>query len=110
MIRLTVLYPNTEGGWFNMDYFLKKHVPLVKERIASVGASVELEEGLAGAEPDTSSAFCVIASTNYKSMEDLQKVVAMHGKELLADIANFTNIQAIRQISRIIEPVAGKKD
>ena len=110
MIRLTVLYPNSEGGWFDMDYYLKKHVPLVKERIASVGASVELEEGMAGAEPDTPSAFCVIGSINYKSMEDLQKVLAMHGEELLADIPNYTNIKAIMQISRLIEPVAGKKD
>ena len=42
-------------------------------------------------------------------MEDLQKVMAMHGEELMADIPNYTNIQAIMQISRIIEPVAGNK-
>ena len=64
---------------------------------------------MAGAEPDTPSAFCIIGSINFKSMEDLEKVMAMHGEELMADIPNYTNIQAIMQISRVIEPVAGNK-
>jgi uncharacterized protein (TIGR02118 family) len=109
MIRLTVLYPNTEGAWFNMDYYLQKHVPLVKERIASFGpVRVDVEEGMTGAAPDTPSPFCLIFSMTFKSLEDLQTVMTMYGEELVADIVNFTNIQVIMQISRVIEPVTGR--
>ena len=109
MIRLTALYPNTKGGWFDMDYYLKKHVPFVKERIASFGARLELEEGMAGALPESPSAYVVIGSVTYKSMEDLQNVLTMYGEEIMADIPNYTNLQPIMQISRVIEPIAGEK-
>lgn len=106
MIRLTVLYPNTEGAWFNMDYYLQKHVALVKERIASFEpVRVDVEEGMTEAVPNTPSPFCLIFSMTFESLEDLQTVMTMYGKELVADIANFTNIQVIMQTSRVIEPL-----
>lgn len=37
-------------------------------------------------------------------MEDLQRAMATHGEELVADIANYTNVQAEMLISRVIEP------
>ena len=35
MIRITVLYPNTHGSRFDMDYYLKKHCPMVLERVGA---------------------------------------------------------------------------
>ena len=30
MIRVTVLYPNTEGSKFDLKYYIEKHMALVK--------------------------------------------------------------------------------
>ena len=40
--------------------------------------------------------------------EPAKEVMTMYGEELVADIANFTNIQVIMQISRVIEPATGR--
>ncbi len=104
MTRLTVLYPNIEDGWFDMEYYMKKHVPLVKERMASFApVRVMVEEGMSGAAPEIPSPFRLIFSITINSLEDLQNAMSMHGKELIADIAKFTNIQVVMQVSKVIE-------
>ncbi len=35
MIRLSVLYPVTEGATFDHDYYREKHVPLAVQRVGA---------------------------------------------------------------------------
>src|SRR5437773_10674077 len=32
MIRVSVMYPRTEGDSFDMDYYVNKHMPMVRDR------------------------------------------------------------------------------
>lgn len=106
MIRITVLYPNTEGSYFDMNYYLTTHIPLVKNRLTPLGLlRVDLEEGLSGAAPGTLPPYRLIGSLSFDSIESLQKAMATHGEELIADIANYTNIQAQMMISQVVEPI-----
>ncbi|CAN5207889.1 hypothetical protein BH23BAC1_BH23BAC1_08190 [soil metagenome] len=106
MIRLTVLYPNSEGSYFDMDYYLQIHVPLVKKRLTTLGLTqVVLEQGIAGIAPDSPSPYYVIGSLNFNSLEDLQNSLATHSEELVADISNFTDVQAEMVISQVVKPI-----
>ncbi len=101
MISLTVLYPNTTGTRFDMDYYLSTHTPLVKERLTPIGLiGVDLETGMAGGAPDTPPAFTMIARLNFATPNDLQAALAAHGPELIGDILNFTDVEPIMQISQ----------
>lgn len=101
MISLTVLYPNTAGTKFDMDYYVNTHTPLVRERLTPMGLTdVNIETGLAGGAPDTPPAFTLIARLSFDTIDDLQAGLAAHGPELIGDILNFTDTQPIMQVSQ----------
>jgi uncharacterized protein (TIGR02118 family) len=102
MISLTVLYPKTADSQFDADYYFDKHLPLVRERLTSLGLTgIDAEQGLAGAAPDSPPSYAVIARLNFGSIEELQNALAVHGPELIGDIPNFTDVQPLMQVSQI---------
>ena len=48
MIRVSVMYPRTEGARFDEDYFLKKHIPMVARKCGDALMGVTAEGGLGG--------------------------------------------------------------
>lgn len=101
MIKLSVLYPRSSESTFDMDYFMKVHVPLVKERLTPLGLQhIDVEEGLAGPTPDVPPAYALIGSLNFETLDQLQQALNEHSAELIADIPNFTNVQPIMQVSQ----------
>ncbi|NIP71939.1 MAG: EthD family reductase, partial [Gammaproteobacteria bacterium] len=52
MIRVSVLYPYTEGARFDADYYANHHMALVRERFAEHGlVDIRVERGLVGPTP-----------------------------------------------------------
>jgi uncharacterized protein (TIGR02118 family) len=103
MIRVSVMYPSGAGKTFDIEYYSKKHMGLVKDRIGGMGlVRLEVDKGLAGGAPNSSAPFACIGHLYWNSLADFQKAMGQHGKELMADIPNFTNIQPQIQISEIV--------
>lgn len=49
MFRVSVMYAGKNGGKFDLDYYAKKHMALVRERLGSLGlVRTEVDKGLAG--------------------------------------------------------------
>ena len=44
MIKVSVLYPNTEGSRFDMDYYVNKHMPMVQSKLGSSCLGVKRHE------------------------------------------------------------------
>ncbi len=97
MILVSVMYP--AGPRFDHDYYLKTHMPLVRERWSGLGlheATVVTGQGT----PDGGAApFQVIALLKFESADAFAKAAAAHGAEIFADIPNFTEAQAQVQIN-----------
>ena len=54
MVRITVLYPNESAKRFDHDYYARKHMPMVMERLKGSGMlRYEVDKGLAGGGPET---------------------------------------------------------
>ena len=103
MIRVSVMYPSGECKKFDVDYYANKHMTLVKDRIGGLGlVRLEVDKGLAGGAPNAPAPFACIGHLYWNSLGDFQKAMGTHGKELMADIPNFTNIQPQIQISEIV--------
>ncbi|HAO42738.1 MAG TPA: EthD family reductase [Afipia sp.] len=100
MILVTVMYPAGEA--FDTDYYLKTHMPLVKDRWGPLGLkSAQAIKGVAkpdGSAPD----FQMTALLTFGSMEDFKAAGKAHGKEIFADIPNFTKAQAVVQINDVV--------
>ena len=100
MILVTVMYP--AGEKFDTDYYLKTHMPLVKERWSAYG--LKSAQAIAGmAKPDGSTPdYQMIALITFGSMDDFKAAGKAHGKEIFADIPNFTKAQAVVQINNVV--------
>lgn len=101
MIKVSVLYPNSPDARFDMDYYLDRHMPLVRDKSGSACKGTEVDHGLAGGAPGSAATYVAMGHILYETVEDFQAVFALHGQALLADIPNFTNVQPVIQISSI---------
>jgi uncharacterized protein (TIGR02118 family) len=95
MIRVSVLYPQTEGARFDHDYYREHHVPLVAK---SWGLETyEIDKGVTG--PYVAAVHLVFPSTDVMS-----EAMASEGtKAVRADVANYTDIQPVIQTSEIVD-------
>jgi uncharacterized protein (TIGR02118 family) len=98
-ITVTVMYPNTPGSKFDMDYYLGSHFDLVGRLWGPKLLSARAIKGAATPDPDTPPPYQVIAILELESIEDLQALIGEHGEEVMGDIANFTDVTPTVQIS-----------
>ena len=104
MIRIAAIYPNAPGKKFDLDYYAKTHMELVRQRFQGTGLiRIEIDKGIATAEPGKPPPFLAIGYMYYDSITEYQKALATHSEELMADIPNYTDIQPYIQISEIVE-------
>lgn len=102
MILVTVMYPAGNDTTFDLEYYLNKHMPLVKDRWTPHGLkNAQVLRGAAkpdGSTPD----YQMMALLTFGSMDDFKSAGKAHGREVFADIANFTNAKAAVQINDIL--------
>jgi uncharacterized protein (TIGR02118 family) len=103
MVRITVLYPNETGKKFDHDYYVNRHMKLVRDRLGKFGlVRTEVDRGQAGGAPGSVAPFIALGHVYFNRLEDFQKGMAEHGAEIMADIPSYTNIQPQIQISEMI--------
>jgi uncharacterized protein (TIGR02118 family) len=101
MINVNVLYPNKDGSKFDMNYYLTSHIPMVKRVLGSALKGVVVEQGLGGAAPGTKAEYSTLCSLRFDSVEAFQQAFGPHAADIQKDIANYTNVQPVIQISDI---------
>jgi len=102
MIKVSVMYPNTPGARFDHDYYKDKHMPLVKARMGDACKSYTVDKGLAGGAPGTDPVYVAKCDFVCTSFEAFQAARGPHAQEIRADIANYTDIQPVLQISEVV--------
>ena len=101
MYCISIAYPKKVGGTFDFDYYAKKHIPMVALFLGANAVRGEVRKGVAS--PDGSAAsFVCMANIWIKSVDEFQATLAKHGKEIMGDIPNFTNIQPILQVDEVV--------
>lgn len=94
MIRLSVLYPKSDGSTFDHDYYRNSHVPLC---LKTWGMSeAEIDRGLDG--PSEAA-----VHFRFESQEALGAAMGAPGTaDVIADVANYTNITPVMQTSEVV--------
>lgn len=93
MIRVSVLYPDTDGAAFDHDYYADSHVPLCCSTWGLGGA--EIDRGVNGP-------YVAAVHFQFESMEALGAAMASEGTAAIrADVANYTTIVPVMQVSEI---------
>ncbi len=99
-ITITVLYPNTQGSRFDLDYYMQSHKPLVEKSWGGKGmTSFKALKGAGTASPATPAPYQVIAVIGFESLEAFQAAAKQSGAAVMGDIANFTDVTPVVQIN-----------
>ena len=94
MIKVSVTYPSGEGTTFDHDYYAATHVPLCVSTWSPV--RTEVEKGING--PNVAGVHFY-----YESMEACQGALGAAGTaDVMADVANYTNIAPVMQVSEVV--------
>jgi uncharacterized protein (TIGR02118 family) len=96
LIKLSVMYPNSDGVTFDMKYYLNSHTPLVQRTLGTTLKGISVDQGVAGQGP-----YLAMGHLLFDSLEAFQAALADHGPTLMADIPNYTNAQPIIQVSEV---------
>ena len=83
---LTILYPKTADSTFDMDYYTSTHMPMLADALGDAcqgwGAAT-----LAGDE------YAAMGWAMVSDAEAFNAAMAEHGAKIMADVANYTNVQ-----------------
>ncbi|MEO7397276.1 MAG: EthD family reductase [Ilumatobacteraceae bacterium] len=93
MIRMSVLYPGGDDATFDHDYYKTTHVPMA---CAAWNVGAEIDKGINGPH---------LAAVHFffESVEQMQAAMASSGTAaVMADVANYTNIAPVIQVSEIV--------
>ncbi|AAK64878.2 EthD family reductase (plasmid) [Sinorhizobium meliloti WSM1022] len=103
MIKMSVYYPADGGSKFDHDYYRTRHMPLIQERLGDACLRYEIDKGLAGREPGSAPEFVAACHVYSPSLATFQEALGPHRSEIAADVANYTDIAPIVQISEVVE-------
>jgi len=94
MIKVSVTYPSGEGTTFDHDYYANSHVPLCLSTWSPLKS--EVDKGING--PNVAGVHFY-----FDSMEAFQGALGAAGTaEVMADVANYTNIAPVMQVSEVV--------
>lgn len=101
MIKLSVMYPARDGARFDHDYYLNRHMPLIKQRLGDDCLGYSVDRGLAGAAPGSAPPFVAMCHIYFASLERFNASFPQHGPELQADVGNYTDIVPLMLVSEV---------
>jgi uncharacterized protein (TIGR02118 family) len=94
MIRLSVLYPKTDGATFDHDYYRDSHVPLALKTWSLDAA--DIDKGIDGP-------YEAAVHFTFESMDAMGAALGGEGTaEVQADVPNYTTITPVMQVSEIV--------
>ena len=102
MIKVSVMYPNTPGARFDHDYYRDRHMPLVKQRMGATCRYYTVDKGLAGGDAQTPATYVAMCHISCDSPEAFAAGFGPHAQEILADIANYTDLTPVIQMSQVV--------
>ena len=101
MFKVAILYPAGEDKTFDMDYYEKKHMPMVAGFLGKNLKFYEIDKGIAGRTPNDKVPFLAIGYFYINDVAEYNKAIAQNRDAVVSDFKNYTNIQPVVQISEI---------
>jgi len=83
--------------------YVNRHMKLGRDRLTSFGlVRTEVDKGMAGGAPGAPAPFVAIGHVYFNALDGFRKGMGQHGKEIMGDIANYTDLQPVIQISEVV--------
>lgn len=99
---LTVLYPWKSDARFDFDYYIDKHLPMLRQLYGKSVGKMDVHKGLNRSD-GSPPGFVGGVTVEITSMEAFDAAANEHRAKLIADVPNFSNITPIAQIDEIVD-------
>lgn len=103
MFKVAILYPNGEDKTFDMEYYEKKHMPMVAGFLGENLKFYEIDKGIAGRTPNDKAPVVAIGYFYITDVAQYNKAIAQNRDAVVSDFKKYANIQPVVQISEIKE-------
>ncbi len=103
LIKVSIMYPFSEGKSFNMEYYKAKHMPMVAALLNSNLVKYTIEKGLASGIPSMPLPYFAIGTFYVRSLDDYLAAVGPKRNEIRADFANYTDVSPVILISEVVK-------
>lgn len=94
MISVVILYPQSDGSTFDMDYYTTKHMPMFADALGEACKGW----GVSGPAPK----YHAVAWAMVDSQDAFNATMAEHGAAVLGDVPNYTNVQPELIIGEVV--------
>jgi uncharacterized protein (TIGR02118 family) len=101
VIKVSVMYPSTAGSRFDMAYYLNTHIPLVERLLGPALKGAAVDQGIGGEQAGSAPPYLAMGHLLFDSLEAFQTAFGPHAQAIVADIPNYTNCEAVLQISEV---------
>lgn len=102
MIKVSVLYPNTEDCRFDFAYYCDQHMPTLREKLGDACHGIAVDRGISGDAPGSRAPYVAMAHLFFESVEAFQNAFAPHAEATMNDIPNYTNVEPVLQFSEVL--------
>jgi uncharacterized protein (TIGR02118 family) len=102
MIKVSVLYPATDGCTFDIDYYCNRHMPMVRQMLGEACKGVAVDHGIGGDAPASAAPYAAIGHLYFESVAVFRAAFGPCEQAIVADIPNYTNIEPLVQINDVI--------
>jgi uncharacterized protein (TIGR02118 family) len=104
MNKISILYPNNKGSWFDFHYYIEKHMPRsIKLLSAHPGfKGVSVDQGLSVEPPGTDAIYIAMCHFLFDTVEDFVAAFMPHAEELQRDMLNYTDIKPVIQFNEVL--------
>ena len=102
MIDVSILYLNEAGATFDFDYYREQHMTMIQQKMAGACIHFTIEKGLQGPVPGSAPTYIAIGHLFFESLDAFASAFGPHAKAIGADIANYTSLKPIIQISEVL--------
>ena len=103
MVKISILYPHTEGRRFDIDYYLHTHMPMSIGllRVHRGFRGVSVERGAASAQPGSPPHFVAMCHFLFDNADDFAAAFQPHAERLQGDMPNYTDVVPLIQFSTV---------
>lgn len=104
MTRISLLYPRAAGRRFDMDYYLDTHMPLSIRLLGKHPGfkGVSVDRGVGGAVPGAPAPYVAMCHFLFGTAEQFMEAFLPNAAVLQGDIANYTDIEPVIQLSEVM--------
>jgi len=102
MIKVSVLYPDSENCRFDFDYYCNRHMPMVREKLGDACRGVAVDRGLSGEAPGSRPRYIAMAHLYFDSLDAFQNAFGPHADVIMGDVPNYTDIALVLQFSEVL--------